>query len=60
MDNYGQKDKQDCSGFSCFQRFGHSDPNNREHEEITGKMERNPAHPRYIETVWGVGCRFRG
>ncbi len=23
------------------------------------KMERDPAHPRYIETVWGAGYRFR-
>lgn len=24
------------------------------------KLEKNPAHPRYIETVWGAGYRFRG
>lgn len=24
------------------------------------KMEKNPAKPRYIETVWGAGYRFRG
>lgn len=24
------------------------------------KLEKDPAHPRYIETVWGAGYRFRG
>lgn len=24
------------------------------------KIEKDPAHPRYIETVWGAGYRFRG
>lgn len=24
------------------------------------KLEEDPAHPRYIETVWGAGYRFRG
>lgn len=24
------------------------------------KLEKNPAKPRYIETVWGAGYRFRG
>ena len=24
------------------------------------KIEENPAKPRYIETVWGAGYRFRG
>lgn len=26
---------------------------------IREKIERDPAHPEYIETVWGVGYRFR-
>jgi DNA-binding response OmpR family regulator len=26
---------------------------------LRAKIERDPAHPRYIETVWGVGYRFR-
>ena len=26
---------------------------------LRAKIERNPASPRYIETVWGVGYRFR-
>jgi DNA-binding response OmpR family regulator len=25
---------------------------------LRGKIERDPAHPRFIETVWGVGYRF--
>jgi two-component system response regulator ResD len=25
---------------------------------LRGKLEPDPAHPRYIETVWGVGYRF--
>jgi DNA-binding response OmpR family regulator len=25
---------------------------------LRAKLERDPAHPRYIETVWGVGYRF--
>lgn len=24
------------------------------------KLEKDPAHPRYIQTVWGAGYRFRG
>lgn len=24
------------------------------------KIEEDPAHPRYIETVWGAGYRFPG
>lgn len=24
------------------------------------KLEKDPAHPRYIETVWGAGYRFKG
>ena len=24
------------------------------------KLEKDPAHPRYIETVWGAGYRYRG
>ena len=24
------------------------------------KLEKDPSHPRYIETVWGAGYRFRG
>jgi len=27
---------------------------------LRAKIEPNPAHPRYIETVWGVGYRFSG
>ena len=23
------------------------------------KLERDPGHPRYIQTVWGAGYRFR-
>ena len=23
------------------------------------KLEQNPSHPRYIQTVWGAGYRFR-
>lgn len=23
------------------------------------KLERDPGHPQYIQTVWGAGCRFR-
>ena len=26
---------------------------------IREKIERDPAHPEYIETIWGVGYRFR-
>lgn len=26
---------------------------------LRAKLERDPAHPRHIETVWGVGYRFR-
>ncbi|MDP9400678.1 MAG: helix-turn-helix domain-containing protein, partial [Actinomycetota bacterium] len=26
---------------------------------LRAKIERDPARPRYIETVWGVGYRFR-
>jgi two-component system, OmpR family, response regulator ResD len=27
---------------------------------LRAKLEPDPAHPRYVETVWGVGYRFRG
>jgi two-component system, OmpR family, response regulator ResD len=27
---------------------------------LRAKIERDAAHPRYVETVWGVGYRFRG
>ncbi len=26
---------------------------------LRAKLEPDPAHPRFIETVWGVGYRFR-
>ena len=26
---------------------------------LRAKIEREPAQPRYVETVWGVGYRFR-
>ncbi|MFO7152378.1 MAG: response regulator transcription factor [Bacillota bacterium] len=29
-------------------------------KRLRGKIEENPASPRYIETVWGVGYRWRG
>jgi DNA-binding response OmpR family regulator len=25
---------------------------------LRSKLERDPAHPRHLETVWGVGYRF--
>jgi two-component system response regulator ResD len=25
---------------------------------LRGKVERDPAQPRHIETVWGIGYRF--
>lgn len=28
--------------------------------KIREKIERNPASPKYIETIWGVGYRFKG
>ena len=28
-------------------------------EGIREKIEPDPQHPRYIETVWGAGYRFR-
>lgn len=31
-----------------------------ESQPPAGKIEENPAKPRYIETVWGAGYRFRG
>lgn len=27
---------------------------------IREKIERDPSRPKYIQTVWGAGCRFRG
>ena len=27
---------------------------------IREKIEQDPGHPRYIQTVWGAGYRFRG
>ena len=27
---------------------------------IREKIEPDPSHPRYIQTVWGAGCRFKG
>jgi DNA-binding response OmpR family regulator len=26
--------------------------------KIRGKIEKDPAHPKYLETVWGAGYRF--
>ncbi|WP_345290160.1 helix-turn-helix domain-containing protein, partial [Streptomyces gulbargensis] len=28
--------------------------------KIREKIEKNPSDPEYIETVWGVGYRFKG
>lgn len=28
--------------------------------KLREKLENDPANPRYIETVWGAGYRFRG
>ena len=28
--------------------------------QLREKLEENPAKPRYIQTVWGAGYRFRG
>jgi DNA-binding response OmpR family regulator len=28
--------------------------------QLRKKLEEDPANPRYIETVWGAGYRFRG
>ena len=27
---------------------------------VREKIEQDPSHPRYIQTVWGAGYRFKG
>ena len=41
-----------------YQYAGYSHTVNSHINRLRGKIERDPAHPRFIRTVWGVGYRF--
>jgi DNA-binding response OmpR family regulator len=41
-----------------YQFEGYEHTVNTHINRLRNKIERDPAHPRYLKTVWGVGYRF--
>lgn len=44
----------------CWESFGDRSTVTTHIRRLREKIEEDPAHPRYIVTVWGVGYRFEG
>jgi DNA-binding response OmpR family regulator len=44
----------------CWDAFGDRSTVTTHIRRLREKIEEDPAHPRYIVTVWGVGYRFEG